>query len=179
MFAELHDLSNPQIARVLMRQLWQGYDAGGISMGRSPEARLLEAAMKIVPLPFVVTLERFTPSYIIRESKKIINNTQVCSNQMLLQPDQIEFFGSDLLAFFLLCKLCRIYIEKLSSNEYTLPSWELNIINTAIEFLLPDIYVYQISPLSPEKLIEEANRRAGVALKEKHRQIDNFDLIVQ
>lgn len=39
-----------QIARECLRQLWQLFDAGGISMGRSIEADLLEAAMDLIPL---------------------------------------------------------------------------------------------------------------------------------
>lgn len=39
-----------QIARECLRQLWQLFDAGGVSMGRSLEADLLEVAMDLIPL---------------------------------------------------------------------------------------------------------------------------------
>ena len=37
------------MVRALMRRLWQKYDAGGHSMGRSPRSKLLEAAMYEFP----------------------------------------------------------------------------------------------------------------------------------
>jgi hypothetical protein len=37
-----------RLARECLRQLWQIFDAGGISMGRSQQSVLLEAAMKLI-----------------------------------------------------------------------------------------------------------------------------------
>ena len=38
-----------QLARECLRQIWQIYDLGGHSMGRSAEATLLEYALELMP----------------------------------------------------------------------------------------------------------------------------------
>jgi len=45
-------------ARTLLTYLWRAYDAGGISVGRSHEAVLLEAAMDLIGPADTVDVER-------------------------------------------------------------------------------------------------------------------------
>lgn len=47
--ALLYALDDAVLARLLLRIVWQGYDAGGISSGRSLRAFLLEAALEYLP----------------------------------------------------------------------------------------------------------------------------------
>ncbi len=51
--------ATPQVrARTLLTLLWRKYDAGGVSMGRSYEAVLLEAAMDLLGPPDVDDVRR-------------------------------------------------------------------------------------------------------------------------
>lgn len=47
----LKNLSNIELARLLLRHLWRRYDTGGISHGRSQESKILEEAMDLIPPP--------------------------------------------------------------------------------------------------------------------------------
>jgi hypothetical protein len=46
---DLESLSDYVLARLLIRKLWQMYDNGGVSMGRSLRASLLESILPLLP----------------------------------------------------------------------------------------------------------------------------------
>jgi hypothetical protein len=48
---EYEGLSDAQVARLIFRKLWQILDAGGLSMGRSMEAAILEVYTDFTPVP--------------------------------------------------------------------------------------------------------------------------------
>ena len=47
----LETLTNAELARLFFRTLWQGYDSGGISCGRSMRSALLEVYLDLVQIP--------------------------------------------------------------------------------------------------------------------------------
>ena len=53
-------LTDVEIARLLLRCLWQVHSAGGISHGRSVDSRILESAMDLIPLPMGIMLDAYT-----------------------------------------------------------------------------------------------------------------------
>ena len=63
-------LTDVEIARLLMRQLWQRYDVGGISMRRSREPTLLEAAMSRIHVPIGIDLDDYSDKELIEEADR-------------------------------------------------------------------------------------------------------------
>ncbi len=63
-------LTDVEIARLLMRQLWQRYDVGGISMRRSKESTLLEAAMSRIHVPIGIDLDDYSDKELIEEADR-------------------------------------------------------------------------------------------------------------
>jgi hypothetical protein len=63
-------LTDVEIARLLMRQLWQRYDVGGISMRRSRESTLLEAAMSRIHVPIGIDLDDYSDKELIEEADR-------------------------------------------------------------------------------------------------------------
>ena len=57
-------------ARTLLAHLWRQHDAAGVSMGRSPEAQLLEAVLSLLGDPNPVDMERLD-----RDSGALVNET--------------------------------------------------------------------------------------------------------
>lgn len=55
----LETLTNAELARLFFRELWQGYDSGGISCGRSMRSVLLEIYLDLVPIPDVPDMADF------------------------------------------------------------------------------------------------------------------------
>jgi len=61
------EISNIDLARLLIRVIWQIYDNFGISLGRSREAFLLEATMFLISQPS--NCKEFTDKMIVKEAR--------------------------------------------------------------------------------------------------------------
>ena len=63
-------LTNVEVSRLLLRQLWQWYDASGVSLGRSHESKILEAAIDLIPLPIGIKHDWYSVKVLIEESER-------------------------------------------------------------------------------------------------------------
>lgn len=71
------EVSDATRARTLLTLLWRRYDYGGISMGRSYDAVLLEAAMDLLGPPDtddVSRLDRMPSGELLNETRSYLSN---------------------------------------------------------------------------------------------------------
>jgi len=64
------ELTDIELSRLILRKMWQIHDAGGISMGRSQENKLLEAVLELIPLPKKVLLDKFSQKELLKEADR-------------------------------------------------------------------------------------------------------------
>lgn len=157
----LTDLSNAELARLLMSALWRVMDLGGVSMRRHMRSALLEASMELEILPHPRTPLQDHHSW---ESVEIASARTVPPDPQLLLYSQAEdlpvsALPGELLARLLLSHLREWYTQ--NEDEYM----GERTIATAIAHLLP------IPANCPsyhwEELYWEANDRIINALQRK------------
>ena len=133
----IEKLTNENIARLLLRQLWQVYSAGGISHGRSLEGRLLEAAMNIIPLPRNIDPDFFWTECLLKEGRIRLKEKPRIIFQRLCTPEQPNFFSSKLIASLLLGKIQELYAE---DDQREIVNWQYS--QTEKELLQVAYYVF-------------------------------------
>lgn len=75
-------LTNVEVARLLLRQLWQWQDVSGVSHGRSYESKILEAAIDLIPLPSGIKVDWYSVKALIEESER---RKRIAHQQLMLQ----------------------------------------------------------------------------------------------
>lgn len=133
---DLDDISKTELARIILRLVWQSFDRGGISMGRSPKSRILEAVMGIIPLPELDNLDDFHQDEIKDAVEFKTGYPGLQQFQLILLPEQFEFWGDHLLAYVLLCEL--IFLSQEMFEKHDIWPIEENYIKLAIELLIPE-----------------------------------------
>lgn len=68
----IKNLLDDELARLILTQVWRFHDSGGISMGRTPENRLVEAAMELLPEPEGNDRDRWTFKELLEEADERI-----------------------------------------------------------------------------------------------------------
>lgn len=76
-------------ARTLLAALWQKYDAGGTSMGRSHEAVLLEAAIALLGSPDGEEMRRLDSDYggLVDQTRDYLSARQAVEFGLALQQN--------------------------------------------------------------------------------------------
>ncbi|MFC1775591.1 hypothetical protein ACFLY0_01925 [Patescibacteria group bacterium] len=154
----LECLSDEELARLLLRQLWQCYDSGGISIGRSPESQLLEAVMNIIPLPDLVDMDRFYSDDIMIEARIrfAVIERESCEMKQYALFQQNPTLSDNCLAYLLLKKLTNLY-EK---EEFPRLA-EVGLITSAMKLISIDLIenLESLPDFSGKVLLQEAADR--------------------
>jgi len=168
------DLSNKDLARLLLRLLWQRYDVGGISMGRSPQSRLLEAVMGILPLPDIAGIDSLLLGEMIEEGRTRLG-VVTSGSQLFFSRDQLIYLPNLCIGYLLLKKLSELFHELESSRGYPVSSYEKEVIDVAGGLLSADMVESLIdinkllTQFSRDDLFLEVGDRVYFARKNKPR----------
>ncbi len=165
-------LSNKDLARLLLRLLWQRYDVGGISTGRAPESRLLESAMDILPLPDVASVDGFLLEDMMEEGRTRLK-IRSSGSQLFFSQDQLVYLSDLCVAYLVLKKLSELFDELERSRGYPVPSHEKELVGIATA-LLPASMTESLTDInklltlfSGEDLLLEVGDRVYFARKNK------------
>lgn len=158
----LEALSDVDLARLMLRQLWQDQDASGISVGRHPRNCLLEAAMGLIPMPRNIDSESFDELNIEAERRMKLGVTQLTLGGSEVKIEPIQELNSLALATLLLGQLKLYYDEHLAREPVQRFGRESQIFAAALK-LLPKLPEVERQAYTSEELLEEVSRRNYVA----------------
>lgn len=159
-------LSDSDLARLLARQLWQGYDSGGISLGRSLKATILEAAFQIWPLPEFddgsfdeLKFCRYLQSEV---QDRLIGKSTPISGQVLFGELEAQ---SDSLIIGLLLR-CLFSLYETDSDQYFVMS-EYKIMGQIIGLFECQREISLFADINYLEVINEADRRWRIRRKKE------------
>jgi hypothetical protein len=159
---DFEHVSDEDLARILMRFLWQQYDAGGVSMGRSLRSAMLEIVLWIIPFPRKIKL--FEESFLNFSKALVEARSRVKSGV----PTQLVFdFGLEHMpdrhfVSLLFDAMVRWYENDQHFHQYPLSS-EREILLAICGCLRVSGYMVQFREngvsYTPEQLRDEGNDR--------------------
>jgi hypothetical protein len=162
------DVSNTDLARMLMRVIWQIYDTGGISMGRSREAVLLESAMSLIPLSG--DCKNFVVKTAIDEASRRVYLGKMEDLSIRIRADILAFskqplfdFGpsglSDIeLALFILMELKKEILDE--DSEVVLRGFYIaSLLSTAVILIFSESRTFFEKSFSVEEALAEVKNR--------------------
>jgi|GEM_PF-2518044 len=71
---QLNQLTDLELARLILRQLWQWQSASGVSHGRSPRNVLLEGFINLVEIPKRVNADAWNENDLLAEAQRRVPN---------------------------------------------------------------------------------------------------------
>ena len=165
MAESLSELTNHELARLILRKLWQFQAAGGVSMGRSRRSVLLETALDLLPMPEMDDPDLFD-LHDLRGEASLPSRLTTSWDRQFSFP-HFQLINNRELASLLGFHLQLWYTSDAKKNPQQSLNFEREILNLAVHLLLPPIHHFNESDL-----IEEAKERHRNYLKNK---IDEYD----
>jgi hypothetical protein len=154
----LSELGNDEVARLILRKLWQLQDAGGVSMGRSPRSVFLESAINILPMP-VRNCDAFGTQELLEEVKK----RRASIPPKLGSVRYVRRIGKRTLAILLLQELLAWYREDAKKDPQQALTVETRMTETVLRLMpLPRGFKRSAS-WSAEALVEQSRIRLRIA----------------
>lgn len=162
MALSVNELSDYLIARLILRRLWQIQDAGGVSVGRSKQSVLLEAALDLMPWPADLDADSFSEQDLMDEATARSGNFLDRPLQLPLFSD-LEWQSNEVLIFLLLSHLRQHYLL-MAENVETTNDWsfviETPIMSLAWLLLAPgDDFSPDLMQLPIRNLVELSDER--------------------
>lgn len=150
------------MVRALMRRLWQFYDAGGHSMGRSDRSKLLEAAIGIFPSQMLPEFPDDTAETFQNIRDLYTKNEGVECASAVLSELTPEMYAT----------LVAKTLESLTRKEIHPSIIHENLIRTMLYLLNGKLRIQAYRDrggrkVLAEDLIEEGRRRAGLLREQK------------
>jgi len=143
----LSELTNYELARLILRQLWQFQDAAGVSMGRSKRSVLLEAALHLLPMPEMHDPDFFRLDDLYNGAKPAWRKAH--SAQQLSFPD-FRMINNRELATLLLYYLQQWYEDDAKKNPLESLRFERRMLNAVLNLLPPGLHQFDESDLIEE-----------------------------
>lgn len=137
------------LACALMRKLWQKYDSGGHSMGRSLRSGLLESVLWLAPQD----LPNVDPSFDFHESLKRLRLPEISRSPPL--PQNLSQLSLELFAGVAMYQLLDMHTDDSSL-------FERNIVESIVLLLGekdPKAFLQLRGPINPKQVIEEGRKR--------------------
>ncbi len=153
----LKELSDQELARLILRRLWQYYDSGGISNSRARRSLMIETAFKLMPLPQNISLDEWDEEQLQAEAEaRFVRPAPIQLNLFSYNDYSIESFPGQLLARLLIHKVLAWHCYSQTGRDYT---FEKPFIQLAAR-LCPLPWPYQRLPLSKvQQIIDEIKDR--------------------
>ena len=131
----LDEVTNLELARLILRQLWQYQDAGGISMGRHYRNALLEGFTDIIRLPKNIYSDAWSEEDLMNEAmrRNPVNNPIPKTRKRVPKLCQLSNLR---LGIYLLELLKEFYEEDALANPHY-PLWLENKLLNAASRLIP------------------------------------------
>ncbi len=118
-------LSDAEVARLIFRKLYQMFDAGGISAGRSIVSSILEVYLDFARLPdFPLGLEPAGDDLIAQVHVRIERGIQL-ELPIMRDPNEIEFLTTPEFAIIAICELRKHAESLIVWREWSLTWFEL------------------------------------------------------
>lgn len=175
---KVEDLTNPDLFRLLLNELWIRYDLGGISAGRSYQASLIESFMDL----FEMTVPRNSvKGTCIDEVNRRMENFSLGDdekNQLQLCFSELNCLSDAEFALIALKELCRWYAEDAERlgfyNQYH--RILANAVKSICEIAFPSIRYNLISYMvsSGKEIVDHGKERTRGRQKEKSR-LEDFE----
>jgi hypothetical protein len=172
----LRQLKNDELARLILRKLWQIQDVGGVSMGRSLRNVFLEAAKNIMPCPEMPNLDAFSEADLKQEGDR----RKPKSPRRLRHSCVLKKLSDRTLAILLLLELKKWLDDDALKNPHGPLGWEIQATKSALRLLpLPkefdgtelwsaDSLVSEARDRYSERLLSEENHRFKKELKARN-----------
>ncbi len=161
------DFSNYGLARMIMKFLWRCYDSGGVSMGRSLRAGLLEACTNILPQPpeYEIWDEDILDAVdmwgLVEEADKRTQARKSNEVQLVLFQE-VEFIPDWEFSCLTISRLVEWYANEALKSEWDFGS-ERKVVYALFSFMRGPHIIKQFSDiydtLTPLHLIEDGRRR--------------------
>lgn len=148
-------LTNDEMARLILRRLWQIHDAEGVSMGRCLSNVLLESAMHILPLPEMHDPDVFDVFELLDEAVK---RKRKISHHLKATP-RLQRISNRTLATLVLHELQAWYREDAEKNPLMALTFQWRLTNSAVGLLSLPRGFKKPASWSREDLIEESRER--------------------
>ncbi len=166
MHQSLSTLTNEQVARLILRQLWQSHDAGGVSMGRGFRSVLLESAIGIMPMPDMYNPDFFRPQRLFEEAA----GRKAPIPSRVRPVFSLKRASKRTLAILLLHELRMWYREDAEKDPLRALTSEARMVDVALQLLpLPQGFK-RPSSWSTERLIGGAQERYRAQLRRELEQ---------
>ena len=157
MHKSLSTLTNDELARLILRQLWQSHDASGVSMGRALRNVLLESAIHLMPMPDMRDPDAFNIPELFEEAAK---RKRIIPRRMKTAP-RLKRISNRTLAILALHELQAWYQADAEKNPHMPLAFEWRVADLAVGLLpLPRGFKKPAS-WSRKDLVEEARERYG------------------
>lgn len=174
----VEDLSNPDLFRLLLNELWTRYDLGGISAGRSYQASLIESFMDLFDM--TVSRSSVKGSCLDEANRRMENFSLKNYEEIQLQLCFLELncLSDAEFAMIVLKELCRWYVEDAERlgfhNQYH--RILANAIRDMCIIAFPDILYDLINcvVLSGKEIIDHGKERIQTRWKEEAR-LEDFE----
>lgn len=149
----LTDLSDLELARLLLSRLWRTYDAEGISVGRSLRAALVEEINSIILCPEVGENEIELANLIQEADRRLKSKENSRETQLLLWPDELCFLDDVSLSYVLLLVLLDWYAKDAIKSEHPL-NWERGIVLKIARLWRYENHCEHLEPKSMEGVVD-------------------------
>jgi hypothetical protein len=162
MNTSISEVSDEVLARLFFRRLWQGYDSGGFSVGRSLQSNLVEAYMSLSCLysinEFELDLKDFAQEAEHREPVS-------CRQMILGNLDNLSVISSSdipLLCIEALCVWYKIHDNERCGQGYIANSWEHRFIVSVCKIMPIPLFPFFKSDEDILKIWVEADKRITI-----------------
>jgi hypothetical protein len=161
-------LTNEELARLILRQLWQWHDASGISKGRGYRNMLLEAAMDFMPLPEMRNHDRFS----IRNLLDAARMRQLPSLPPLKTKPRLKRISRRMLAIFLLREMQEWHRKDDEKNGAGSLRHEVELLDAAVNILPLASGLQKSAGWSAQDILSEARERYFIELSRRMERED-------
>ena len=171
MKTNISDIPNDILARLFFRRLWQGYDSGGFSVGRSLQSNLVEAYMSLNQYENLEELSLGLRGFAQEADTRAPN---ICRQTLLGNLDNLSLISSydlSLLCIDALRVWYQIHKDEKHSQGYVANTWEGKFVTSLCRIMPIPIFPYFSSDEDIVRVWVEVENR--IRIKNKV-DIDHF-----
>jgi hypothetical protein len=157
-------LTDDDLARLMLRRVWQAQDVGGVSMGRSPRSVLLECALHLMPVNERLNVGTFDELSLWEFLDKTTKRIPPPPRHMQRMPP-LKRVSTRTLTILVIKELLLWYEEDARQNPIEALAFEADLVRGMLPLLPLPKGFKKPNDWTRNALIEEARERYHVLLK--------------